>query len=66
MWEGGTGKKDEQELTAGSLPLESLDIVKIPASRTVRSKCYLMVYGINNMVLIIPVMVFSTAAHKEG
>ena len=41
-------------------------ILNFPASRTVRSKCYLMVYGINNMVLIIPVMVFSTAAHKEG
>lgn len=27
------GKKDEQEVTAGSLPLGSLDIVKVPLQR---------------------------------
>lgn len=41
MWEGGTGKKDEQEVIAGSLPLGSLAIVKVPLQRVlVGVRCF--------------------------
>lgn len=41
VWEGGTGKKDEQEVIAGSLPPGSLDIVKVPLQRVlVGVRCF--------------------------